>query len=479
MQGKVLAGRYRLITKLGQGGMGSVWRAEHLTLHTQLAVKLIDPTIAESSEALSRFQREAQSAAELRSSHIVQIIDYGIDENTPFIVMELLEGESLAARLERLGKLAASDAAQILSQVARALTRAHEKGIVHRDLKPDNIFIVHEGADEVAKVLDFGIAKKLGALSSSSGVKTHTGALLGTPYYMSPEQALGQTDIDHRTDIWSLGIIAFECLTGIRPFEKDTLGALLMAICNEPLPKPSTVASVPPGFDEWFARAAARQLAARFQTAAQAAAELRVIGRVMSERPSLVADPAMAASPVNGGAASELLETASPASVTIPGLPKNKPRLSLLFLPALGLLLALGYLAWQRLRPVAPPMTASSVRELAAQGVPAASQTVAAIATQGAVVAPVASPPGPEEVTPEGSAPAPNQAQLGSHSNPATAQFRPTSNAGATRAVLAKAPTSAPSTVTVASALPPKPESPPAVKSNKQGSRRSLDMDIQ
>ena len=389
MQGKVLAGRYRLIAKLGGGGMGSVWRAEHLTLRTQVAVKLIDPAIAESGEVLARFQREALAVAELRSAHIVQIIDYGIDGNTPFIAMELLEGESLAARLDRLGKLPPDDTARLLSQVARALTRAHEKGIVHRDLKPDNIFIVREGDEEIAKVLDFGVAKKLDALSLNSGVTTtRTGALLGTPYYMSPEHALGQTSIDHRTDIWALGVIAYECLTGLRPFDRDSFGALLMSICHEPLPTPSKVASVPPGFDEWFARAASRELAARFQTAAEAAAELCVICRVVLECPLQVVDSAMAVSPlaVNAGWPSDLLETASPASVTIPGLPKKRPLLlfAFLVLPALGLAVALVYMASQRLHLLPPLVTAPAVPEL--QGGPALSQTTVTSAPHASVL---------------------------------------------------------------------------------------------
>jgi serine/threonine protein kinase len=330
--------------------------------------------------------------AELRSAHIVQIIDYGIDGNTPFIAMELLEGESLAARLDRLGKLPADDTARILLQVARALTRAHEKGIVHRDLKPDNIFIVREGDEEIAKVLDFGVAKKLDTLSLNSGVTTtRTGALLGTPYYMSPEHALGQTSLDHRTDIWALGVIAYECLTGRRPFERDSFGALLMSICHEPLPTPSKVASVPPGFDAWFARAASRDLAARFQTAAEAAAELCVISCVVLEHPAQVVDSALAVSPlaVNAGGPSELLETASPASMTIPGLPKKRPLLffAFLVLPALGLAVALVYMAWQRWHLLPPLVTASAVPELTAvQGGPALSQTTATSAPHASVL---------------------------------------------------------------------------------------------
>ncbi len=288
MEQRILGGRYQLIAKLGEGGMGAVWRAQHLTLGTPLAVKLIDPSIAQSAEAMARFKREAQATAELRSAHVVQIIDYGTDGGIPFIAMELLEGETLAARLERVYSLPPSSTAIILSQVARALTRAHAAGIVHRDLKPANIFLVPEVDDDITKVLDFGIAKHLCALTDSVGVKTKVGEILGSPYYMSPEQALGETTIDHRTDIWSLGVIAFQCLTGQRPFDRETPGAALMAICCDPIPTPSELAAVPTGFDAWFARAAARNPAERFESAAAAAAALRAIcGTTSSGRPSL------------------------------------------------------------------------------------------------------------------------------------------------------------------------------------------------
>jgi serine/threonine-protein kinase len=325
VEGKVLAGRYRLTTKLGQGGMGSVWRAEHLALGSQLAIKLIDPAIAQTAEAAARFKREAQSAADLRSAHVVQIIDYGVDEGIPFIAMELLDGESLGARLEQVHHLPPAKVASVLSQVARALARAHQAGVVHRDLKPDNIFLVREADDDIVKVLDFGIAKKLGSLSTTSGIKTGTGAMLGTPYYMSPEQALGRTSVDHRSDIWSLGIIAFECLTGVRPFENETLGGLLMAICNEPLPVPSTVATVPHGFDAWFARACARDVDARFTSAVEATAALRSVCEDTAERPpnsdgqrgvmSLSAGNAIAPLPTRGATAMDM--TAAPSSATI------------------------------------------------------------------------------------------------------------------------------------------------------------------
>ncbi len=338
-EGLTLAGRYRLVTKLGQGGMGSVWRAEHLTLGIPVAIKLIDPSIAQSEEALARFRREAQAAAELRSAHVVHIIDYGVENDTPYIAMELLEGESLAARLERVGPLPPADTATLLTQVARALTRAHQQNIIHRDLKPENIFIVPEGDDEVVKVLDFGIAKKLGLSSTSSGVKTHTGAMLGTPYYMSPEQAKGHANVDHRTDIWSLGIIAYECMTGIRPFEAETLASLLIAICTEPLPTPSQVAAVPNGFDAWFARVASRDLSVRFQSASEAVAQLRVVCALKSTTQPLEITASPSPTPSQGLEAAALGQTGDPSAVTIAGT-KNKGLKSITVVAAAVLLLA-------------------------------------------------------------------------------------------------------------------------------------------
>jgi len=346
-KGLVLAKRFRLVAKLGEGGMGSVWSADDLTLDSQVAVKLIDPDIASSAEALGRFKREAQAAAALRSVHVVQILDHGFDveHNLPFIAMELLEGESLAARLTRLKRLPAMDTADILSQVACALTRAHEKGIVHRDLKPDNIFLVREGEHEIAKVLDFGIAKRTGVLGNTGGVKTNTGAMLGTPYYMSPEQALGQSTIDYCTDIWSLGIIAYECLTGLRPFDRETLGALLMAICSEPLPVPSSLAPVPEGFDAWFAKVAARKPEERFASAADATAELRLICGHLAGRASNAGLPPETVAPAVQGSAC-LDQTAAPSSVTMAGVKKSRPTKAALAAGAALLLVGAAVLVW-------------------------------------------------------------------------------------------------------------------------------------
>ncbi|HEX6273043.1 MAG TPA: protein kinase [Polyangiaceae bacterium] len=272
---RVLAGRYRLEARLGAGGMGAIWRAEHLVLKAPVAVKLIDRDAVPDDDTLARFLREAQAAATLRSPHVVQIIDYGIDGKIPFMVMELLEGENLAQRLKRMRRLSRQETARILTQVGRAVQRAHEAGVVHRDLKPENVFLVRNEDDEIAKVLDFGVAKLERANLGAEGTRTRTGSILGTPYYMSPEQAQGNKTVDYRSDLWSLGVIAFECIVGKRPFFSDGLGDLVLTICVRDLPVPSDSAPVPLGFDAWFARACHREPGQRFQSARELTEGLR------------------------------------------------------------------------------------------------------------------------------------------------------------------------------------------------------------
>jgi serine/threonine-protein kinase len=274
MQG-VLAGRYRLERQLGKGGMGSVWLAEHLTLRSWVAVKLMDPAIAATPEGAERFRREAQAAASLRSAHVVQVLDYGVHENTPYLVMELLQGESLASCLARERRLAPERTVAIITQVARALGRAHAAGIVHRDLKPDNVFLVREDDQELVKILDFGIAKT--PQSQFGGMETRTGVTMGTPYYMSPEQVEGKRAVDFRTDLWAMAVIANECMTGVRPFDGSTFGELLLNICMRPIPAPSSQGLALAGFDEWFAKAANREAEQRFASAQELANSLKEV----------------------------------------------------------------------------------------------------------------------------------------------------------------------------------------------------------
>ncbi|HVJ92854.1 MAG TPA: protein kinase, partial [Labilithrix sp.] len=265
----LVAGKYELVRKIGRGGMGSVWEARHASLGTSSAIKFIEAEYADSQEARSRFDKEAKAAATIQSKHAIQIYDHGVTEDgRPYIVMELLQGEALDKRLERAGRMSLQETAKVLHQVCRGLARAHDRGIIHRDLKPENIFLVRgpDDDDEVAKVLDFGIAKMSGS-PGNSGITsgTKTGAILGTPFYMSPEQARGLKNVDHRTDVWSLGVIAYRCVCGELPFDGESVGDLLVKICTAPPPVPSRVLpELPPNFDAWFMRALEREPERRF-----------------------------------------------------------------------------------------------------------------------------------------------------------------------------------------------------------------------
>jgi serine/threonine protein kinase len=264
-EGVVVAGRYRLTRKLGAGGMGSVWLAYDLSLDTKCAIKLVDDDKAKSEEVRVRFQREAKAAAQIRSPHVVDVFDHGEWSGVPYIAMEFLDGEDLGQRLQRVGRLDPGSTYRVISHVARALTRAHAVGIVHRDLKPENVFLVRGDDEEIAKVLDFGIAKH--DAYSLQDKATKTGSFLGTPYYVSPEQARGKST-DYRSDLWSLGVIAFECLTGRPPFQADALGELMGQILYEDPPKPSDRApGLLPAVDAWWERSAQRDREQRFQTA--------------------------------------------------------------------------------------------------------------------------------------------------------------------------------------------------------------------
>ncbi len=274
--GSVVGGKYRLERALAAGGMGSVWIARDVRLEIQVAVKFMAAGLAEAPGAAARFEREAKAAAQLKSPHVVHIYDHGVEDGTPYIAMELLEGEDLETVLERERRLSLPRAAEILGQAAKALRAAHEAHIVHRDIKPANLFLARSGDDTVVKVLDFGIAKET-QLARDRGSQTTTGAILGSPLYMSPEQARGGTITD-RSDLWSLGVVAFEMVTGCQPFLGASVGDVIAKICGDELPVASRFApDLPPPVDAFFTRALARDPAARFPSAralAEAFAEL-------------------------------------------------------------------------------------------------------------------------------------------------------------------------------------------------------------
>ncbi|MEI9949004.1 MAG: protein kinase [Pseudomonadota bacterium] len=268
-EGEILGGKFRLEKEIGRGSMGTVWSAVHLTLGQRVAIKLIAAEHAQAPEARARFSTEAKAAARLRSRYVVQVYDDGeTPEGTPYIVLEYLDGETLEQRLERERDLPLNDAVRITRHVARALSRAHASGIVHRDLKPGNVFLTQSEDDEMgwlAKVLDFGIAKleEHGIAST-----TKTGTLLGTPLFMSPEQVRGANSVDSRSDLYSLGMVFYNMLTGSYAFNGESFADVLVEICTGPLPDLRVTAPwVPGSVADWFQRACARDVQERFQSA--------------------------------------------------------------------------------------------------------------------------------------------------------------------------------------------------------------------
>jgi serine/threonine protein kinase len=272
--GTVVGEKYVVDRLIGKGGMGSVWLCQHSTLDAPFAVKILRPELAHDESARARFEREAKAAAALRTRHVVKVHDHGFDGEHAYIVMEVLEGEDLRDRMLRQGRLSARATNKIVVQAARALHYAHAASIVHRDLKPANIFLANVDDEEVVKILDFGIAKVMGV--PKAGTATQTGSLLGSPHYMSPEQIRGHWSmVDHRTDLWALGVVAFRALTGQLPFLGDVVGDVMIKVCVDPIPRPSSIApDLSPAIDQFFLRALARDKEERFRSGLELAAAL-------------------------------------------------------------------------------------------------------------------------------------------------------------------------------------------------------------
>ncbi len=412
--GAVLSQKYRLVSLLGEGGMGAVWRAEDVRLGSApVAIKLMHGKDAANPELRSRFDAEARIAAKLRSPHVVQLYDVGVDEATgaPFLAMELLEGETLHDRLSRLGAIPAAEVAHVVSHVSRALTWAHSLGIVHRDLKPANIFLVQNADAALAKVLDFGVAKR--ATQSIQQGRTATGVLLGTPLYMSPEQILSAKDVDHRADLWSLAVIAVQCLTGRLPFDSDNLPGLALQICHGKAAPPSRLGVVPQGFDEWFERATRPRPEERFHSATQMSEALRAIcvphgsGAEPAhsvKRATVAAGPATELAPVM--AAASVMPLSSTALLPL-GTPRHKRGAMVGLLGAAAVaVVAAAWLVPGR-EPALPVLPAAAVSAPAAvRPMPAAPAHVAPAAAAPASAAPAVFPaPAPADVPASSTAP--------------------------------------------------------------------------
>ncbi|HET6147889.1 MAG TPA: serine/threonine-protein kinase [Polyangia bacterium] len=264
-------GNYRITKLLGEGGMGMVYLAEHPGLGRRVAVKVLHPDLARSDEMVQRLFNEARAANAVGHRGIVEVSDFGVlPSGAPYIVMEYLVGESLAVRMTAAGRLPLGAAVEIAGQAAGALGAAHAQGIVHRDLKPDNFFLIrdpHLPGRELLKILDFGIAKLTQRPFSTGEVRTRTGAVLGTPRYMSPEQCRDSRDVDHRSDIYSLGVILYEMLAGEPPFVSNSWGEMAhLHIGVSPPGLRSRIAEIPENVEQIVHKALEKNPAARFQS---------------------------------------------------------------------------------------------------------------------------------------------------------------------------------------------------------------------
>jgi eukaryotic-like serine/threonine-protein kinase len=264
---EILADRWALVEKIDEGAMGEIYSARHAVLGHTVAVKVLMPGVSRDKAAVERFLREARIAARLQHHNVVRVEDFGIAaDGRPFLVMELLRGESLARRLTRTPRPTNAETLEIVRQIAAAVDAAHVAGIVHRDLKPENIFLADERGASVVKVLDFGVAKFTDTLSNGAHA-TASNTLIGTPRYMSPEQARSLRELDGRSDVWSLGMITYEMITGAHPFEGEAIAELLVAILTHRIPAPSSLRpELPTAFDAWVERALARSRYDRFST---------------------------------------------------------------------------------------------------------------------------------------------------------------------------------------------------------------------
>jgi serine/threonine-protein kinase len=284
--GQILHDTYRLERLIGEGGMGKVYEAAHLRLKRRFAVKVLSPVVATLPEAVARFRREGEVTSALGHPHIIDVVDSHItSDGQPYIVMELLDGESLGSRLARPPALALREAAEIVRQAASALHAAHGLGVVHRDLKPENVFLCRRSEGIFVKVLDFGISKVLG----SQSMLTAASVIMGTPSYMAPEQAEGRiAEIDARTDIFALGAILYEMLAGRPPFLGESITAVLyQTVHQEPIPLRELQPLVPAAVERVVARALAKRPSERYGTALELAEDL---ARALAPRP-VVAPP--------------------------------------------------------------------------------------------------------------------------------------------------------------------------------------------
>jgi len=270
--GQVIDGKYQILRLLGTGGMGAVYEGENVRIKRRVAIKVLHASVSSAADNVARFEREAQAAGRIGSEHICEVLDLGVlADDSRYMVMEYLDGEMLSQRIKKNGRLSPAQSIPLMAQVLDALGAAHAAGIIHRDLKPDNIFVLHNkaGRADFIKVLDFGVSK-FSQMSGDEFNVTRAGAVVGTPYYMSPEQARGMAQVDQRSDIYALGVVLYQATTGQVPFRAETFNELLFKIALElPPPPQQFVPDLDPDFAGIIQRAMAREQAHRFQSCAE------------------------------------------------------------------------------------------------------------------------------------------------------------------------------------------------------------------
>ena len=404
LEGQLVAVRYKVLRKVGEGGMGAVYLAEHVTIQKKIALKVLLDEYAKKDNIKQRFLQEAKAAAKIGHENIVDIIDFGTTPHgSLFFAMEYLEGDDLSKVLQMAGCFHWERAKPVLLQVCRALEAAHNKGIIHRDMKPENIFLMErEGQRDFVKILDFGIAK-VGLDHDQEGSRlTRTGMVFGTPHYMSPEQALGKKP-DNRVDVYSVGVIMYEMLTGQVPFNGETFMAILTQHIQDKPKQPRKIREdIPAEVEGILLKAMAKKPEERFQSMAEMAVAISRVAVLTGYHTGETLAPDV--NPDYATAATRM---------TLPdGLPKSRSWIAIAGLALLLIVASVGVIVYMGVErtPKAPPPGAVSEVPLKAQPAPAKVPPAKAPAVETKVAAappPVEAKPQPVAVTPDASVPKP------------------------------------------------------------------------